>query len=117
MRKLNLKSYLVPFRDTNTNEITNIPYALRDSIEAILLATGEATTQRLSMRELLENAGIAQKIKGAEEDFVLLEEDEFQKVKRAFDAFRGFSRADVEMCKRIEEAEVVEVSEKKVKKE
>lgn len=115
MRKIDLSEIII---DTMTPEGKKEPfrYELKMSIEAILLATGPATTQRLSMPELLRNARIAQKITGCNDGFVLLEENEFQIVKKSFEDFRGFGINDVELCKRIDNAETVEVQEKEKKK-
>lgn len=93
---------------------TSIPYNMATSIEAIMLATGEMTQQRLSMADLLRSAQIAQKITAATDE-ILLEENEYQIIKKSFDAFRGFSRNEVEMCRRISDAPTVEVEEKKEK--
>jgi len=116
LRKIDLTPYTVEMRDQDGN-IVAIPYNIRESIESVMTATGNITTQRLSMNELLRNYEIAQKIRNAKENYVLLEENEYQRVLKSFQAFRGFSRNEVEMCKRIKNAETVEVTEKKRKKQ
>ena len=112
MRKINLENYTVVIPTTEGEK--EIPYVVRKSIEGVLLATGEPTQQRLSMADLLRNARIAQKITSSKDGSVLLEENEFQIVKASFDNFRGFGINDVELCNRIENAEVVEVQEKEL---
>jgi len=86
-------------------------YDVKSSIESVLLATGPNTEQKLSMVDLLRNARIAEKIKNSK-DFILLEEAEFNVVKASFDAYKGFGQFEVELCRRIAQAEQVEVSEK-----
>lgn len=113
MRSLDLSPYSV--RWTNADgSAAMIPYNVRTSIEGILLATGPATTQRLTMSQLLKSAQIAQRILDHENDELLIEEGDYQVILKAFEAFRGFGRQEVELCKRIQSAPTVEVE--KVKK-
>jgi len=115
LRKLNVENYdiivLRTGKDGEPEEAT-IPYDVKKSIEGVVLATGPSTEQRLSMLDLLRNARIVQKITMSKDGSVLLEEAEFQHVKRSFGAFRGFGVNDVELCKRIESAKPVEVEVK-----
>lgn len=114
MRKLNLAQYTTRAAvDPETGEDVFVPYDVKRSIEAIMMASGEATSQRLTMAELLRRADVARKIADCPEDFILIEENEYQYVKAGFDAFKGFSINEVELCRRIEGAETVEVEEKK----
>ena len=115
MKKVNIKSYKVEI--VSEEGVKEVPYSVVKSIENIMLSAGQGTSQRLSMTETLRNARIAEKIKAAEsKGYILLEEAEFSIVKSSFDAFRGFSKNEVELCKRITEAEEVEVEEKGKKK-
>jgi len=107
LRKIDLTPYKVQVGEGF------LPYNIREAIEAVLLASGSMTTQRLSVSELLRNARIAEKIKNAEGNSVLLEESEYKVLRKSFEAFRGFGKNEVEMCKRIMEAETVKVQEKK----
>lgn len=118
MRKLNVKNYNITVLQLEDNEPKEkvIPYDVKKSIEGVMLASGPMTEQRLSMPDLLRNARIAQKVTMSKDGFALLEESEFQHVKQSFDAFRGFGINDVELCKRIENVETVEVQEKKKRK-
>jgi len=112
MKKINLKNYTV--EGFSEGKIVQIPYDVKKSIENILLATGEVTSQRLPMSDLLRNARLAQKILAAK-DSILLEDSEFRLVESAFKAFKLFGKNEVELCKRIDEVETVEVKEKKKK--
>ena len=52
------------------------------------------------------------KLEACKEDDILLEEEEYKHLKNAFDKCTGFTRADVELVTRINEAEEVEVKTK-----
>ena len=69
---------------------------------------------QLGGKQLLERSEIAKKINDAEDE-VLLEDGEFEPLKQVFmsNIFKGLGEADVEMVKRIAEAERVKVEEKK----
>ena len=56
---------------------------------------------------------LAIKLEQCKDDEILLEEDEYQRIKKAVDAFKGFNRNDVELVTRINDAELVEVEPKK----
>lgn len=114
MKKLDLKNYNITVL-TPEGEEKEIPYDVKKSIEGVVLATGPSTEQRLSMADLLRNARVVQKVTMSNDGTVLLEDHEFRIVKRSFDAFRGFGINDVELCKRIESVETIEVQEKKKK--
>ena len=114
MRKLNLAPYMIRAA-INPEDGSDImaPYDVKRSIENVMMATGEVTTQKLGMAELLRRADVARKIADCEEDSILIEENEYQYVKKGFEAFQGFGINEVELCRRIENAETVEVTEKK----
>jgi len=115
MKKINIKAYTIEV--LTESGVRNIPYNVTSSIENILLATGQMTSQRLTMAETLANARVAEKIKAAEKQgYVLLEDSEFSKVDKAFKAFSGFGKNEVELCKRIEEVEDIKPEDIKIKK-
>lgn len=86
-----------------------ISYDVKKSIETVML-----NQEGLTNVELLQRAKVADKILQCD-GFVLLEESEFALVKKSFDSFRGFKQSEVELCKRIAEAEDVKVKEEKKK--
>lgn len=112
MRKIDLSEIKHTIVDENGIEVS-MPYDVKKVLEGVMLATGPMTQQRLSMVEVLRNARITQKILASKDGFVLLEENEYQLLKKSFDAFRGFGKADVEVCQRVTDAETVSVEEKK----
>ncbi len=67
---------------------------------------------QLSGAELVRQNILAMKLEQCKDDEIILEDEEWERIKKAFDAFKGFSRTDVELVTRINEAEVVEVKTK-----
>jgi len=60
----------------------------------------------LSGAELVKQNILAVKIETCKTDDILIEEDEYQRIKKAFDVFKGFGRNDVELVTRIQEAQI-----------
>lgn len=113
MKKIDIRNYKIQIR-TNSGKQTTLEYDVLMSIENVVLATGPMTKQRLSMVELLTSAKVMEKIRSqAKEDFALIEDYEYGLVRKAFDSFTGFGVNEVELCRRIMDAETVQVKEKK----
>lgn len=112
--KINIKPYMVTLRGP---EPKTIPYDVVTSIENIVMAAGQQTKKQLGMAELLRLDKILDKFRAAvKKGEVLLEESEYKAVKQRFDDFTGVGLFEVELCKRINEPEEVEVKEVKSKK-
>ena len=114
MRKLNLINYTVtikvPDKMNLGHEIdAQFPYRVKDSILNLMFIR----ELQLNGAELVKQNVLAMKLETCKDDVILLEEDEYQRIKKAIDTFKGFSRNDVELVIRINEAEVVEVEPKK----
>jgi len=110
MRKLNLKDYTVKMKvPDNMNpgkEIeVELPYHFKDSVLNLMFIR----ELQLSGAELVKQNVLAIKIETCKDDEILLEEDEYERIKKAVDVFKGFNRNDVELVTRINEAEVVEI--------
>ena len=110
MRKLNLKDYTVKMKvPDNMNpgqEIeVELPYHFKDSVLNLMFIR----ELQLSGAELVKQNVLAIKIETCKDDEILLEEEEYQRIKKAVDVFKGFNRNDVELVTRINEAEVVEI--------
>ena len=110
MRKINLKDYTVKMRvPDNMNPGQEIeaefPYHFKDSVLNLMFIR----ELQLSGAELVKQNVLAIKIETCKDDEILLEEDEYQRIKKAVDVFKGFNRNDVELVTRINEAEVVEI--------
>jgi len=109
-RKINIKSYTIQVIGPEGPQERQ--YDVPQSIENVILAP----TLRLSMPDCLRNARIAEKVKAeTKKGFVLLEEADYQIILAGFKAFTGFGKNEVELCKRIQDAETVEVKETKSK--
>jgi len=120
MRKLKLTDYTVKTKvpdQMNPGQQIDIemPYRFMDSILNLLFIR----ELQLSGAELVKQNMLAMKLEACKDDEILLEDEEWQRIKRAVDVFKGFNRSDVEFVMRINEAEKVEeikeVKPKKVK--
>ena len=114
MRKLSLKNYTVKMRVPDKmnpgQEIeAEFPYKFKDSLLNLLFSR----ELQLDGAELVKQNMLAMRLESCKDSEILLEESEYQRVKKAVDVFKGFNRNDVELVTRINEAEVVEVETKK----
>ena len=114
MRKINLKDYTVKVKapdKINPGQVIEgeFPYKFKDSILNLLFIR----ELQLSGAELVKQNVLAMKLEACKDDEILLEDEEYNRIKRAVDTFKGFGRNDVELVTRINEAEVVEVEPKK----
>ena len=105
MRKLNLADYQVTGKAKSAEgkiiDVTG-PYKVKDSILNLMFARELG----LSGAELVKQNILAVKIETCKTDDILIEEDEYQRIKKAFDVFKGFGRNDVELVTRIQEAQI-----------
>jgi len=113
MRKLNLKDYTVKARIPDQMKLgkfidAEFPYPVKDSILNLLFIRD----LQLGGAELVKQNVLAMKLEQCKDDEILLEDEEYSRIKKAVDTFKGFSRNDVELVIRINEAEVVEVKSK-----
>jgi len=113
MRKLNLKDYMVKVKapdQMNPGKVIDgeYPYHTKDSILNLLFIRD----LQLSGAELVKQNVLAMKLETCKDDEILLEDEEYNRIKRAIDTFKGFGRNDVGLVTRINEAEVVEVKTK-----
>ena len=112
MRKLNLKDYTVTGKvmggDGKPIDI-KAPYRVKDSILNLMFIR----ELQLSGAELVKQNVLAIKLETCKEYEILLEDEEWARIKKAVDVFKGFTRNDVELVTRITEAEVVEVESRK----
>jgi len=109
MRKISLVGYDIPAIDQETGKETTRPY----EIKTVLINLLFHPELKLGGRELLQTQKVATRIEECKEDYILLEETEYSKIKQAIESIKGFSKYDVELVERVLEAEFVEVEEKK----
>ena len=113
MRKLNMANYMVKIKvpdQMNPGKTIEgeYPYHVKDSILNLLFIQD----LQLTGAELVKQNVLAMKLESCKEDEILLEDEEWGRIKRAVDTFKGFDRNAVELVTRINEAEVVEVKTK-----
>lgn len=107
MRKLNVTQYIVKVLQPDGTH-KEIPYDTKEMIIQLMFHP----ELKLGGLELLKQNKIAEKILKAGID-VLLEEEEYDKVKQAIDSFKGFTKNEVELVKRVMECPEIKVKEKK----
>jgi len=107
MRKLDLKKYTVSIRDAK-GEIQSVPYDFKTSLIELMFHPD----LRLSGKALLETNIIAERIIKADKE-ILLEEADYNKIRNAIDNFKGFSKNEVELVKRVLECPEIKVKENK----
>ena len=99
MRKLDLRDYQWTAKVQNPlkgiEEVT-LPYKVKDSILNLMFLPD----LRLQGAELVRQNVLAIKIEQCKDE-VLLEEEEYQRVKKAAEAYKAQSRADVQLIDRI----------------
>ena len=109
MRKINLKDYDVKTKVPNSDPMGPLldmvmPYHVVDSIVNVMFIR----ELQLQGAELLKQQMLAMKLENCKEDDIILEDAEYERIKKAFDTYKGFTRPDVELVRRILEAEEVD---------
>ena len=101
MRKMEIKDYMV-----KQGEI-DMPYFVKESIINTLFHPD----LKLDHVELLKANKLADKINDCKDDFILLEDEEYNRIKRAIGVVKGLTRHDVKLVEMINNAEIVKVKE------
>lgn len=105
MRRIDLSDYDVEI-DIPDDKVKTTPYLVKKSLVNMMYSQDI----QLTARDLLDNDRVAQKIAGSN-GVVLLEEEEYVRVKHALESLRGLSKQDVQLVKRVFDAPQVEVKE------
>jgi len=111
MRKIELQNYMVnvPAAD---GTFAPKPYDVKESMVSCLLHPA----LKLTGRELLLRNKLATRIEEAEivegNGYILVEEEDHRKLRQAFETIQGFTKNDMELVRRVLEAEEIEVAEK-----
>ena len=116
MKKLELKNYKVnvPYRkEDGTVDKKDIDYEVKDILVNILTSAPLKQDLKIGGREALLLDKLASKIENCNEEYILLESVDYEKLTRMVDAFHGWGKFDGELLRRVFEAETVEVQEKK----
>ena len=106
MRKILVTNYPVTLGSANGQEITE-DFKVKESLEICLFHP----QLQLDGRELMKRRKILHKIEEAD-GTLLLEDDEWQKLKQAFETIKGLSKNELPLVERVLEAEEIEVKEK-----
>lgn len=110
MRKLELSPYPVQM-ETPEGGVSTVSYSVRDSLVNLLFSPD----LRLSGVLLLKQDTLARKILDSPDPFILLEEEEYGRVRTAVESFPGpsarigFQRNDVELIRRVLDCPEVKV--------
>ena len=105
MRKITLEPYQVKVRTTEGEK--EVQYGIKESFVGILFNPG----LKLGGTAILKQNELAEKIMLSDGD-VLLEEEEYQRIRTAIETVEGLGKNDVEFVRRILEAKEVSVQEK-----
>lgn len=106
MHKIDISSYPIKVKNPATGAFGNVDYNVQEMLVGILLHP----SLQISGAELYTRMPIADKIKKAK-GTLLLEEDEYGKLKNAVNTIQGFGMNDAELVKRVIDAEEVKVTE------
>jgi len=105
MRKIELQNYLVKLTREN-GEVESKPYNVKESIISCFLHPA----LKLTGRELLLRGKLTKQIEEANGS-ILVEEEDFRKLRQAFERIEGFTKNDMELVRRVLEAEEIKVGE------
>ena len=107
MRRLNVTQYMVNVLQPD-GTYKEKSYKVKEALINLMFHPD----LRLGGVELLKQNKIAEKILKAGVD-VLLEEEEYNKAKQAINSFKGFTKNEVELVRRVIECPEIKVKEKK----
>ncbi len=107
MRRIKLDNYNIIRKvpDNMGGKLIEIqlPYAVKDSILNLMFIK----ELQLTSAELVRQNMLAIKIESCKDSEVILEDEEWGRLKKAVNTFKGFIRDDIELVTRILEAEEV----------
>ena len=106
MFKMNITNYKFSAK-TQQGDTVEVPYDVRDSVAQVLLNP----QQKLNGPGLLKANMLAEKVLTCNDPVFLLEDAEYDMLRKAAETTVGFDRPDVEFVRRIMEAERVTVQE------
>ena len=109
MRKIELQNYVVKVPEAD-GSFAPKPYNVKESMVSCLLHPA----LKLTGRELLLRNKLATRIEEAEivegNGHILVEEEDYRKLRQAFETIEGFTKSDMELVRRVLEAEEVAVT-------
>lgn len=103
-----ISSYEIEVAGSDGN-LKKLPYDVKTSMSDLILAP----QLKLNGTALMRNWKIAEKILNCKDEYVLLTQEEYLILKNSTEEIDVFSKNDVQLIMRINDAEQVEVDEKK----
>ena len=120
MKKLNIKKYKIEVGDSEKLKeaeakgitlekmpMKEIDLNVAESISNLLFNMGHGG------REFLKDGKLSRKLEECKEDYILLENEEYERITKAADKFENWSKNFLELADRIYEAEEVKIKENK----
>ena len=111
MKKIDVRPYKVKVKiedGADDDTFVEKPVRIKDNLAEIIFHPD----LRLGGRDILQNAELADKIEACKDDFLILEDTEYNKIVKGADVTKGLGRHFAEFFDRIYNAETVEVQEK-----
>ena len=106
--KLNLINYITLINIIENGKEKEKPYKVRNAIANILCHP----SLKIVGYEFYENGKLGDKIINCTDDYITLSQIEYDKIKKVFEKFEGFSRNEFELVRRVFEAQQVDIKEK-----
>lgn len=106
--KIIVSSYEIEVAGLDGN-LKKMPYDVRTSMGDLILAP----QLKLNGTALMRNWKIAEKIMNCKEEYILLTQEEYLILKNSTEEIDVFSKNDVQLIQRIQNAEEIDVDEKK----
>lgn len=110
MYKLKIDNYDVEVKNEK-NEIVKVPYDVKETIATLALGP----LNKHNGLALLKINAVVKKVLECKEDTIMLEDAEFDQIKRAIMGFEGLTRAEVQLCARFKHAEHIDANDVKKK--
>lgn len=102
MKKIDLSKYQAIVHNGKIEE--SISFDVKKSIVELLFIP----QLKLNGSALLQQNSLAEKIQNVKEEFIVLEEEEYSRVKKSFDLYEGFDKNAVELVRRVLNAETID---------
>lgn len=105
--KKGYRLYLVNYevKTIKEGQVQEVPYNVRESLAGLLCHPSIG----LKGYKFYEHGKLGDKIINCSEDYIILSQIEYDMLKNTIDDFKGFSRNDSELVRRIYEAEQIDL--------
>lgn len=109
--KINLKNYIntiIIINDKGDSIEKEKVYKVKNTLAFILCHQ----SLKLVGFEFYKNGKLGDKILNCKDEFITLSQEDYDRLRKAFDIFQGFGRNDSELVSRIYEADQIELNSK-----